>query len=531
MATRPVEPGKQVESGRRETTSSTSGDSFPELATLVQISEAVTTSVNLKAPLHRILEILEDRHDVSRSAITLLQDETGELRIEAAAGLSHVGRSASYRVGEGITGRVVESGKPIVVPQISREPLFLKRADKRSELSQYELSFFCVPVAVGRHIIGALSVDVLFESGRDYQRMLQFLDVVAGMIGQVVKTWRALQTERKRFQAENTNLREELHERYDFPNIVGTSSEMKDVYEQVNRVARTNTTALIRGESGTGKELVAHAIHYHSLRAKKPFVKVNCAALPETLVESELFGYEKGAFTGAQSRKQGRFELADGGTLFLDEIGELDPGTQVKLLRVLQQQEFERLGGLETIKVNVRLIVATNKDLEQAMRDGTFREDLYYRLNVFAIFMPPLRERTPDIPLLADHFLEKYSSQQAHSIKRISTPTIDMLMSYHWPGNVRELENAIERAVLICDSHVIHGHHLPPTLQTAEASDTVSNMSLKKSVEAYEKDLIQDALKTTRGNRARAAKLLDTTERIIGYKVSKYRIDCSHFRR
>ena len=308
------DPGAIV--GRRATSSTGLENRFPELATLVQISQAVTASVSLKAPLHQILEVLEDRHDVIRSAVTLFQDNMRELRIEAAAGLSHRGRSASYRVGEGITGRVVESGKPIIVPQISREPLFLKRADKRKELSHYELSFFCVPVTVAQRTIGALSVDVLFESGRDYQRMLQFLDVVASLIGQVVKTRRALQTERKRLLEENTHLREELHERYDFPNIVGTSSEMKDVYEQVNRVARTNTTVLIRGESGTGKELVAHAIHYRSLRAKKPFVKVNCATLPETLVESELFGYERGAFSGAQSRKQGRFELADGGTLF-----------------------------------------------------------------------------------------------------------------------------------------------------------------------------------------------------------------------
>ncbi len=504
---------------------------FPELSTLVEITRTVAATVNLTAPLNQILEILEERHYVIRSAVTLLQDDSGELRIEAAVGITPQGRSASYRVGEGITGRVVESGKPIVIPQISREPLFLKRADQRGELSQYELSFFCVPISVGRRTVGALSVDVLFESGRDYERLLKFLDVVAALIGQVVKTHRALQSERASHLEENTYLREELHERYDFPNIVGTSSEINDVYEQVSRVARTGTTVLIRGESGTGKELIAHAIHYNSPRAKQPFVKVNCAALPETLIESELFGYEKGAFTGAQSRKLGRFELADGGTLFLDEIGELDPGTQVKLLRALQQREFERLGGVETIKVNVRLIVATNKDLEQAMSEGLFRQDLYYRLNVFIIFMPPLRERKADIALLADHFLEKYSSRQGQNIKRISTPTIDMLMSYHWPGNVRELENAIERAVLLCDSHVIHGHHLPPTLQTAEASDTVSSMSLSQSVQAYEKDLLQDALKTTRGNRARASKLLDTTERIIGYKIQKYNIDCTRFRR
>jgi Nif-specific regulatory protein len=302
------------------------------------------------------------------------------------------------------------------------------------------------------------------------------------------------------------------------------------VYEQVAQVAGTGTTVLIRGESGTGKELIAHAIHYSSPRAKKPFIKVSAAALPETLIESELFGYEKGAFTGAQARKKGRFEMAEGGTLFLDEIGDLNLSTQVKLLRVLQEREFERLGGTETVKVNVRLIAATNKDLEKAIADGSFREDLYYRLNVFTIFTPPLRERKPDVLLLADHFLEKYAREHSKRIRRISTPAIDMLVAYHWPGNVRELENCIERAVLVCDGHVVHGHHLPPTLQTAAASDTITRLSLTDAIEGYEKDLIQDALKTTRGNCARAAKLLSTTERIIGYKVKKYGIDPVRFR-
>jgi Nif-specific regulatory protein len=305
---------------------------------------------------------------------------------------------------------------------------------------------------------------------------------------------------------------------------------MREVYEQVTQVARTNTTVLLRGESGTGKEMIAHAIHYNSLRAGKPFIKVSCAALPETLIESELFGYERGAFTGAMSRKKGRFELADGGTLFLDEIGDLNASTQIKLLRALQEREFERLGSTETIKVNVRLIAATNKDLEKAIEKGQFRADLYYRLNVFTIFMPPLRERKPDVLLLADHFLEKYGREHHKHIKRISTPAIDMLTSYHWPGNVRELENIIERAVVVCDSSVIHGHHLPPTLQTAEGSGTVTRLSLAQSVAAYESDIIQDALKTARGNRAKAAKLLHTTERILGYKIKKYGIDCERFR-
>ena len=286
---------------------------------------------------------------------------------------------------------------------------------------------------------------------------------------------------------------------------------------------------LIRGESGTGKELVAHAIHYNSPRANKPFVKVSCAALPDSLIESELFGYEKGAFTGAEQRKKGRFELAEGGTLFLDEIGDINLTTQVKLLRVLQEREFERLGSTETIKVNVRLVAATNKDMERAIAAGTFREDLYYRLNVFTIFVPPLRERKADLLLLVDHFLEKFSREHRKSIKRISTPAIDMLMSYHWPGNVRELENTLERAVLMCDGQVVHGHHLPPSLQTAEASGTVTRVSLSDAVAGFEKDLIQDALKSTRGNRAKAARLLDTTERVLNYKVRKYGVDVRRF--
>jgi Nif-specific regulatory protein len=295
-------------------------------------------------------------------------------------------------------------------------------------------------------------------------------------------------------------------------------------------VAPSGTTVLIRGESGTGKELVAHAIHYGSPRADRPLIKVSCGALPEALVESELFGYEPGAFTDARAQKKGRFELADGGTLFLDEVGELTPSTQVKLLRALQEREFERLGGVKPIKVNVRLIAATNKDLEAAVQQGVFREDLYYRLNVFSVYLPPLRERKPDIPLLADHFVEKYAARETKDVRRIATTAIDMLMSYHWPGNVRELENCIERAVLVCEGGVIHGHHLPPTLQTAEVSGTMPRLGLSAAVAAYEKDMILDALKTARGNRARAARLLDSTERIVGYKVHKYSIDEDRFK-
>ncbi len=375
-----------------------------------------------------------------------------------------------------------------------------------------------------------MNVDLPFEQDRDYQRDLQLFQVVATMFAQAFRVKQLVEAGRQRLLAENTHLKAELKERYDFSNIIGTSGPMRQVYEQIARVASTNTTVLIRGESGTGKELIAHAIHYNSPRAKNPFIKVSCAALPDSLIESELFGYERGAFTGATERKKGRFELAERGTLFLDEIGEINLSTQVKLLRVLQEREFERLGGGESIKSNVRMIAATNADLEKAIAAKTFREDFHYRLNVFTIFVPPLRERKTDILLLADSFLEKYAAEHGRAVKRISTPAIDMLMAYHWPGNVRELENALERAVLVCDGNVVHAHHLPPTLQTAEASGTIATTSLADAVTSYERDLIQDALKTTRGNRVQAARLLNSTERIITYKVKKYEIDCRRFR-
>jgi Nif-specific regulatory protein len=500
-----------------------------KLATLLELNRVLSGTPNLKHSLHRALEILEQRHGMFRSTIMMLRDNS-ELQIEASNGITTEGQRAQYRLGEGINGRVAESGKPIIVPQASREPMLLNRAAQRKDNRQ-EVTYICVPVVTGRKIIGALGVDLRFKKDRDYESVVEFLRVAACMIGQAVRVDGLVASETQRLVAENIHLREELRERYDYANMIGSSGGMKQVYEQIAQVAGANTTVLIRGESGTGKELIAHALHYNSPRAKKPFVKVSCAALPETLIESELFGYEKGAFTGAQARKPGRLELAEGGTMFLDEIGDLNITTQIKLLRVLQSREYERLGSTETIKINVRLITATNKDLEKAIADGTFREDLYYRLNVFAIFVPPLRERKPDIMALADFFLEKYTKEHYKNIRRISTPAIDMLMSYHWPGNVRELENAMERAVLLCDGNVIYGHHLPPTLQTAEASGTAVRVSLAEAIASYEKDLIQDVLKLTRGNRRKAARHLNTTERIINYKAKKYAIDCQRFRK
>jgi Nif-specific regulatory protein len=505
-----------------------------EMASLLEMTTVLSGSPALQDGIREALGILERRHGVQRGMVTVLREGTRELHIAASFGLSADDQRARYHVGEGVTGRVVATGKPVVVPQISQEPLFLNRAGRRRPKAR-ETTVVCVPVPGNRGPggtlpAGTLNVDLPYDRDRNYARAIKFFSLAAAMIGQAMKIGHLLDSQRELLREENAHLREELLERYDFSNLVGNSSAMRRVYEQVTQVAPSNTTVMLRGESGTGKELIAHAVHYNSPRKNHPFIKVNCAALPETLIESELFGYEKGAFTGADTPKEGRFGLAEGGTLFLDEVGELKNQTALKLLRVLQEREYERLGGTKTIKTDVRLIVATNKDLERAIAAGTFREDLYYRLNVFTIFVPPLRERKSDVLLLADHFLEKYAGRHRKNIKRISTPAIDMLTSYHWPGNVRELENTIERAVLVCEGNVIHGHHRPPTLQTAEASGTVTNVSFKTAVEAYERDLIEDILKTTRGNRAKAAALLKTTSRVLNYKIKNLNIDCKRFR-
>ena len=496
---------------------------------LVDVSQALTGTLNLQAGLYGVLEVLQRHCGAIRGAIALLEDDSGMLAVEAALGYPRPAGRVRYRMGEGVTGMVAQSGTPAVVPQVSLEPRFLHRAASRGQ-REAEVTFICVPITLDGRTVGTLAIEERYLSGHVAQRTVHALRIAAGMIAQALRIQRLVDQERRQLVEENTQLKQELKERYEFSHIIGNSGPMRRVFEQVSQVVGTGATVLIRGESGTGKELIAHALHQHSPRAGKPFIRVNCAALPETLVESELFGYERGAFTGALARRKGRFELADGGTLFLDEIGELSPSTQAKLLRVIQEREFERLGGTATIQVDVRLIAATSKDLERAQVEGSFREDLYYRLNVFTICVPPLRERKSDILLLAEHFVEKYARLHGRSIKRISTPAIDMLVSYHWPGNVRELENTIERAILVAEGDVIHGHHLSPTLQTAEASGTVVSGSLGEAVAAFESNLIQDALKTTRGNRARAARLLSTTERIINYKIRRYGIDPRRFR-
>ena len=500
-----------------------------DVTLLYDISQALNESLDLKKALYRVLEILSSAKHLIRGTITILDLVRNEINIEVAHGLpSQTVQRVKYKLGEGIIGDVIDNGRAVSIPRISQEPRFLDRARRSKE--DRELSFICVPIKKGNRVVGALSADRVFDGPAPLKESEKLLSVVATMVAQQVINLENIRLEKEKLRQENLNLRNELANKYRITNIIGNSNKMREVFQMISQVSRSNATVLIRGESGTGKELVANSIHYNSPRAKGPCVKVNCAAIPVNLIESELFGHEKGAFTGAIKQKLGRFELAHRGTIFLDEIGSIGLDVQANLLRVLQEREFERVGGHRTIKVDVRVVAATNKNLEQAVEDETFRGDLYYRLNVFPIYMPPLRERKTDILLLADFFLEKYARENAKEIRRFSTPAIDMLMAYHWPGNVRELENCIERAVLLCEEGVIHSYHLPPTLQTGTESNTLPNRSLEEAVANLEREMLIDALKNTRGNITRAAELLQTTVRKFNYKAQRYGIDYRHYR-
>ena len=494
------------------------------LEAISDVSDVIFTGADRPLNINPILDTASDRLGAVKAFLFLHQPEEDRLVLAGSSGMNIAEfRRLDAQFEASFLKTARESSQPQFVAGLEDDPSLGFLADDSRR------SLMATSIRIGKSTLGVLGFIFDGDLGNP-EDMAKPIAVIASILGQSLRVERAVRGERQKLIEENSHLLQELKEKHDFSHIVGTSNPMKQVYDQVSQVARSNATVLLRGESGTGKEMIANAIHYNSLRSKRPLVKINCAALPDTLIEAELFGHEKGAFTGADRFKKGRFEMAEGGTLFLDEIGDLPLQTQIKLLRVLQEREFERLGGTETIKTNIRLITATNKNLEEAIARGEFREDLYYRLNVFTIFLPPLRERKSDILLLAEHFLEKYEQEHDKRIRRISTPAIDMLMAYHFPGNVRELENAIERAVLVCDSNVIHSHHLPPTLQTAEVSGTVTTLTLKSAVEAFERGLIQDTLKSTKGNIAKAARQLDSTERILGYKIRNYGIDPRRFR-
>ncbi|MFP4163788.1 MAG: sigma 54-interacting transcriptional regulator [Chitinispirillaceae bacterium] len=506
---------------------------FNGLSVLYSIAKVLSTGGPLNNIMYRVLQILEHQAGMKRGMISILSTQSEKLVVDIAHGISESEKQKGiYRLGEGITGQVAKTGNPVMVPKIEEEKGFLDRTGARKSVPLDELAFLCVPIRIGSTVLGVLSVDrVSVEQEVTLEGELSFLQAVSDLIAKTVQLRRKEQKQLADLRRENHELKLILENKGRPEDMIGNSGSMREVYRLIAQVAPSITTVLIRGETGTGKELVARAIHQKSPFREGPFIAVNCAALPESLLESELYGHEKGAFTGAHMTRTGKFEAAHNGTLFLDEIGELSLSAQSRLLRVIQEREFHRVGGMEAIKVKVRLITATNRNLEKDVKEKRFREDLFYRLNVFTVLLPPLRERGADVLLLADHFIKKYSRLHRKTVERVSTTAIEMLSSYGWPGNVRELENVIERAVLVSEGKVVEGHDLPPSVQQAntEFSKPLSG-NFESRVSAYEKELIIDALKDTGGNQTEAAKLLGTTKRIIQYKIEKLKIDYRRFR-
>lgn len=426
-----------------------------ERLTLNEIARVLSSTLELREGFSRITQLISERLGMHRGTLVLLDDSTGRLRTEVAYGLSadDIERNR-FALGEGITGNVVATGRARVIPDVRHDPDFLNRTNR---LRSYDdvtapVSFLCVPVKIEGRTAGALAVDKLYSSDEQLQSDQTFLNIIAAFLAQAIQINRMVMRQKEELLEENAQLRAQVRDRYKFDNIIGDSPAMHEVFGVVGQVATSRATVLLLGETGTGKEMIAKAIHYNSPRKDKPFIRVNCGALTGTLLESELFGHVKGSFTGAIKDKIGRFEAADGGTLFLDEIGTMEPILQVKLLRVLQEREFERVGDNTVVKVDVRVIAATNVDLQEEVARGQFREDLFYRLNVVSVYLPPLRNRREDVPRLIDYFLDKYNDVNGRRLRRISKDMLNAMLRYPWPGNVRELENAIERAVVLSTS-------------------------------------------------------------------------------
>lgn len=526
-------PSAKASAGALPSGSLSLDDHARYLRTLKAILGQMRSEVGLETSLKAVLRILSDNLGYVRNFLAIHDAKSRSLKLSLTHGLQKASQ-VSYAAGQGVTGQVLATGEAIIVPRISEHPEFLNWAFGRDEAEKSSLAFICVPVgqekleANGpeRDILGVLSVDLPTAPTLILKIHREFLEVVARIIAHQVAHLQEDMAREEHLLAQGLSV---CDPGFSPKNIVFVSKSMRLVLQQISQVAHSRATVLLRGESGTGKELLAEAIHTASPRVQKPLVKLNCAALPADLVESELFGYEKGAFTGAVQNKRGRFEVAHQGTLFLDEIGELSLDAQAKVLRAIQEREIQRLGSEQTINVDVRLICATNRSLEDLLNTGGFREDLFYRINVFPIYVQPLRERREDILPLAEHFLHAFAKEYGKQIKRISTPALDLLNQYHWPGNARELRNCLERAVLLCNEEVIRTYHLSPTLQTAESSATDTNLPLGEAVAKFEQEIIVDALKKAKGNMLQAARDLRISYRIVNYKIKKYRIDPKKF--
>ncbi len=508
-------------------------DNLQELRLLFELSQLLDSSAHIGDTLDGALKLMARHLNMMRGSITILSPQGDEMHIETAYGLNPIEKArGQYKAGEGVTGTVIATGKAMLVSSISDEPLFLNRTRSRN-LQKEQVSFLCVPIKLDDHVVGALSVDRLFADTKTLEEDARLLSIIASMLA------RATKLRQTYMQNKNNNLNSSTAPR---PHaFVGNSEAMQQVYTQIEQVAASCTTVLICGESGTGKELTAQAIHAASPRSAQPYVSLNCAALPESLIESELFGHEKGAFTGAISARRGRFEMAHGGTLFLDEIGELSLLIQAKLLRVLQDRRFERLGSMETRQVDIRIIAATNRSLEDMVAQGTFRKDLYYRLNVFPITLAPLRERKNDIAILANHFMEKYAAANGRSNIRLSITAVDMLQRHDWQGNARELQNVMERATLLVgEDGLILPQHLPVQLHTSncpiaypnanKASQHLNGTSLQERLDELEYACIVESLEQSCGHLGKASEILGLTERIMALRLKKYNLSYKNFR-
>ncbi len=498
-----------------------------ELKFLHDVSSTLTSSLNLQETVSSIFEILNIRFGCVKAALVLGDSVLNSVSVKVAFGInSEELESRFHKEWFAASLKVIESRKPIVLKQVK----YVSGARD----SFIELSFISIPLVLAEDVYGTINVFFPSKKLSCLNNFVKLLGVISLMISQEIKLKKLLNKEKDVLKEENVILKQELSEKYNIHNMLGKSRAMCHVFKLINQVSLTNANVLICGESGTGKELVAQAVHYQSRRSEGPFIRINCGAIPETLIESELFGHQKGSFTDAFETKIGKFEAAHGGTIFLDEVAELTPQLQVKLLRVLQEREITRLGGVKPISVDVRLIAATNKDLHKLIKTGQIREDFYYRLNVFSIILPPLRERQTDICLLAEYFLDKYRIENQKNISKISSAALTLLCNHSWPGNVRELENSIERAVIMCNGDCLDVTHFPISSDSEELvfnKFDIKDVSLKDKVDEFEKTIILEALKYTKGNVSVASRNLKTTHRILGYKISNYGIDLKKIKR